>query len=151
MTEMRTVAIIDPRTMVAFAPHEVTDELLVEILLELKRRESAMTEWRRTTEDEIVRRGLRAAGAYRVDIGEARSRVWDGQQLHQTLARLLEDRIITIRDATGVVERTYKVDGRKAVHLLDTLDGEALQMVRDCFTWKAGRTRVQVTPAQLEQ
>jgi len=152
---VETVAVVDPRTGVAFKPEEVRDDLLVEIFTELERRERQMKEWRTAAEDELVRRyGDRRApwpiGNVEVSVKRGRGRQWDAEDLMSTVSQLAQDGLLTIRDVQGLVteEKTYKVDGRRAAELLSSLQGEALAELSRCFTWtQRSRPRVEVTPA----
>ena len=149
-----TVTIVDPRTGVAFKPEEVRDNLLVEIFVELERREQQMSEWRKLAEDELVRRygDRRAAwpiGNVEVTVDRKRSRAWDVEDLMSTVSHLAQEGLLTIRDVQGLVteETVHKVDGRRAAELLAGLQGEALAELSRCFTWQQkGRAKVEVTP-----
>ena len=157
LTRREPEDIIDPKTgeLVDVRRYPHTD--LIDVLLELRDHEQQFREWRIRVEDELVRRhgDRRAAqviGDYEIDVDRGWQRVWDPDQLTEVRRELLEDGLVTAADVLGVVESVRKVDGRKAQALLNRLDGEALQRVRECFHWEQkGRARVKVTPVvQLE-
>jgi len=147
--EQQTV--VDPRTGVMFPIEEVKDDLLVEIFTELEAREKQYQEWRRMAEDELVRRlpkdGPVVAGKYQLEVDQGFRRVWDATELQLVVEDLIERGLIRAEDADGLLtEQEPKVDGKKAVDLLNRSEGDALMELRRCFTWKQGRARVKVTP-----
>ena len=147
--EQQTV--VDPRTGVMFPVGEVKDDLLVEIFTELEAREKQYQEWRRMAEDELVRRlpkdGPVVAGKYQLEVDQGFRRVWDATELQLVVEDLIERGLIRAEDADGLLtEQEPKVDGKKAVDLLNRSEGDALMELRRCFTWKQGRARVKVTP-----
>jgi hypothetical protein len=154
--EQQTV--VDPRTGVMFGIEEVKDDLLVEIFIELEAREKQMQEWRRMAEDELVRRRDAALGEYtsdpwtvgarNVDVNHGWTRQWDATELETVVEHLVERGLLGAGDAAGLLtEQEPKVDGKRAVDLLNRTEGDGLMELRRCFTWKQGRPRVRVTPA----
>ena len=148
--EQQTV--VDPRTGVMFPVEEVKDDLLVEIFTELEHREKQFQEWRRMAEDELVRRHGDADGAgfnlpgKSIEVDHAWKRVWDATELQMVVEDLVERGLVRAQDAAGLLtEQEPKVDGKKAVDLLNRSEGDALMELRRCFTWKQGRARVKVT------
>ena len=155
--------VVDPRTGVMFPVEEVKDDLLVEIFTELEHREKQYQEWRRMAEDELVRRIdnlTNAAGAdggvhvgkYALEVNRGFSRVWDATELQLVVEDLVGRGLIRAGDADGLLtEQEPKVDGKKALDLLNRSEGDALMELRRCFSWKQGRPRVKVTPtARIE-
>ena len=147
-------AVIDPRNgevhLVADTPHEQ----LADILLALRWRLDQLKQWEQIVNDELVRRhGARRAaqpvGAYEVDVKTSRGRDWDVTALDYVLKHLVDMGLLGAHEIEGIVILEKRVDGKKAVALLNDLDGEALQMVRDCFVWKKGRAKVEVTPSAV--
>jgi len=141
--------VIDPRTGVVFPVEEVKDDLLVEIFTELEHREKQTQEWRRMAEDELVRRIPNGGdlGKYAVEVNRGFSRVWDATELRLVVEDLIERGLVRPQDADGLLtEQEPKVDGKKAVDLLNRSEGDALMELRRCFKWKQGRARVKVTP-----
>ena len=146
--EQQTV--VDPRTGVMFPIEEVKDDLLVEIFTELEHREKQYQEWRRMAEDELVRRvdgpGVEIPGKA-VEVNRGFSRVWDATELQLVVEDLMRRGLVRREDAAGLLtEQEPKVDGKKALDLLNRSEGDALMELRRCFTWKSGRARVKVTP-----
>jgi len=148
--EQQTV--VDPRTGVMFPVEEVKDDLLVEIFTELEHREKQYQEWRRMAENEIVQRyGDRKhhwrVGRLAIEVNRGFSRVWDATELQLVVEDLIERGLIRAEDADGLLtEQEPKVDGKKALDLLNRSEGDALMELRRCFRWKQGRARVKVTP-----
>jgi len=152
--EQQTV--VDPRTGVMFPVEEVKDDLLVEIFTELEHREKQYQEWRRMAEDEIIRRrdvaldkapGLWKVGKLAIEVNRGFSRVWDATELELVVEDLMARGLVRAEDADGLLtEQEPKVDGKKAVDLLNRSEGDALMELRRCFRWKQGRARVKVTP-----
>ena len=145
-----TQTVVDPRTGVMFGAEEVKDDLLVEIFTELERREKQTQEWRRMAEDELVRRvdgpGVEIPGKA-VEVNRGFSRVWDATELQLVVEDLMARGLVRAEDADGLLtEQEPKVDGKKAVDLLNRSEGDALMELRRCFKWKQGRARVKVTP-----
>ena len=145
-----TQTVVDPRTGVMFPVEEVKDDLLVEIFTELEHREKQYQEWRRMAEDELVRRikgpGVDIPGKA-IEVDRGFSRVWDATELQLVVEDLVARGLICAQDADGLLtEQEPKVDGKKAVDLLNRSEGDALMELRRCFTWKQGRARVKVTP-----
>jgi len=102
-------------------------------------------------EDELVRRlpkdGPVVAGKYQLEVDQGFRRVWDATELQLVVEDLIERGLIRAEDADGLLtEQEPKVDGKKAVDLLNRSEGDALMELRRCFTWKQGRARVKVTP-----
>jgi len=163
LTKREQQAIIDPRTGVMFSIEEVKDDLLVEIFTELEAREKQMQEWRRAAEDELARRyRQKALGGHRtpwtlgskaVTVESNASRVWDATELQLVVEDLIERGLLSEAAVDGLVlEQEPKVDGKKALDLLNRSQGDALMEISRCFHWKRGRARVRVTPtAQLER
>jgi len=151
-----TQTVVDPRTGVMFPIEEVKDDLLVEIFTELEAREKQFQEWRRMAEDELVRRtetvGVAIPGKA-IEVDHAYKRVWDATELQLVVEDLVERGLIRREDTDGLLtEQEPKVDGKKAVDLLNRTEGDALMELRRCFSWKQGRARVRVSStAQLEQ
>ena len=146
--EQQTV--VDPRTGVMFPVEEVKDDLLVEIFTELEAREKQLQEWRRMAEDELIRR-VRGSGVdipgKAIEVNRGFSRVWDATELQMVVEDLVARGLVRAEDADGLLtEQEPKVDGKKAVDLLNRSEGDALMELRRCFTWKQGRARVKVTP-----
>ena len=152
--EQQTV--VDPRTGVMFPVEEVKDDLLIEIFTELEAREKQYQEWRRMAEDELARRVEKYAGfeiaGKSVEVDGNFKRVWDATELQLVVEDLIERGLIRAEDADGLLtEQEPKVDGKKALDLLNRSEGDALMELRRCFSWKQGRPRVRVTPtAQIE-
>ena len=147
--EQQTV--LDPRTGVMFPIEEVKDDLLVEIFTELEHREKQYQEWRRMAEDELVRRTEKdddfGVPGKVIEVAKGFSRVWDATELQLVVEDLIERGLIRAEDADGLLtEQEPKVDGKKAVDLLNRSEGDALMELRRCFKWKQGRARVKVTP-----
>jgi hypothetical protein len=147
--------VVDPRTGVAFQPGEVSDSLLVEIFGELQRREKQMQEWRRLAENELVRRqqdkGWTVVDGNRIDVDNGMSRVWDAEELELVATDLVARGHLSLFDISGLIRNERKVDGRKALDLLNRGDEETGIELRRCFQWKRGRARVKVTPiAEIE-
>jgi len=144
-----TQTVVDPRTGVMFPVEEVKDDLLVEIFTELERREKQTQEWRRMAEDELVRRIPNGGdlGKYAVEVNRGFSRVWDATELQMVVEGLVARGLVRAEDADGLLtEQEPKVDGKKALDLLNRSEGDALMELRRCFKWKQGRARVKVTP-----
>ena len=150
-----TQTVVDPRTGVMFPVEEVKDDLLVEIFTELEAREKQLQEWRRMAEDELVRRIPNGGdlGKYALEVNRGFSRVWDATELQMVVEDLVARGLVRAEDADGLLtEQEPKVDGKKAVDLLNRSEGDALMELRRCFTWKQGRARVKVTPtAHIEE
>jgi hypothetical protein len=147
--EQQTV--VDPRTGVMFPVEEVKDDLLIEIFTELEHREKQYQEWRRMAEDELARRVEKYAGfeihGKSVEVDRGFKRVWDATELQLVVEDLIGRGLIRAGDADGLLtEQEPKVDGKKAVDLLNRSEGDALMELRRCFSWKQGRPRVKVTP-----
>jgi len=148
--------IVDPRTGIMFPIEEVKDDLLVEIFGVLEHREKQYQEWRRMAEDELVRRikgpGVDIPGKA-IEVNRGFSRVWDATELQMVVEDLVARGLVRAEDADGLLtEQEPKVDGKKAVDLLNRSEGDALMELRRCFTWKQGRARVKVTPtAHIEE
>ena len=150
LVPQETQTVVDPRTGVMFPVEEVKDDLLVEIFTELEHREMQYQEWRRMAEDELVRRikgpGVDIPGKA-IEVNRGFSRVWDATELQMVVEDLVARGLIRAEDADGLLtEQEPKVDGKKAVDLLNRSEGDALMELRRCFTWKQGRARVKVTP-----
>jgi hypothetical protein len=150
LVPQETQTVVDPRTGVMFPIEEVKDDLLVEIFTELEHREMQYQEWRRMAEDELVRRikgpGVDIPGKA-IEVNRGFSRVWDATELQMVVEDLVARGLIRAEDADGLLtEQEPKVDGKKAVDLLNRSEGDALMELRRCFTWKQGRARVKVTP-----
>ena len=156
LVPQETQTVVDPRTGVMFPVEEVKDDLLVEIFTELEHREMQYQEWRRMAEDELVRRikgpGVDIPGKA-IEVNRGFSRVWDATELQMVVEDLVARGLIRAEDADGLLtEQEPKVDGKKAVDLLNRSEGDALMELRRCFTWKQGRARVKVTPtAHIEE
>ena len=147
-------SIIDPRNGDLHQVAHVDHQPLVDILLALRARLDQLKQWEQIVNDELVRRhedrkAAQVVGAYEVDVTTTRGRDWDAEALHDTLRDLVDRGILGAHEIEGIVILEKRVDGKKAVALLNDLDGEALQMVRDCFTWKKGRAKVEVTPTAV--
>jgi len=150
LVPQETQTVVDPRTGVMFPVEEVKDDLLVEIFTELEHREMQYQEWRRMAEDELVRRikgpGVDIPGKA-IEVNRGFSRVWDATELQMVVEDLVARGLVRAEDADGLLtEQEPKVDGKKAVDLLNRSEGDALMELRRCFTWKQGRARVKVTP-----
>jgi len=152
-----TQTVVDPRTGVMFPVEEVKDDLLVEIFTELEHREKQMQEWRRMAEDELVRRRDALMGEYtkdawqvgtrHIEVDHKRTRTWDATELQMVVEDLAERGLVRPQDADGLLtEQEPKVNGKKALDLLNRSEGDALMELRRCFRWKQGRPRVKVTP-----
>lgn len=151
VTRHEAAGVVDPRSGevvdLANAPHPD----LVDVFLELAKREKAFKDWRAAVEDELVRRhGDRRApqvvGGHEVDVDRGMSRVWDPEELEGILEYLIEEGRISERDAEPVIKSFAKVDGKEAVKLLGRLEGEALVELRRCFRWEQkGRAKVRIT------
>lgn len=145
--------VIDPRTGVMFPIEEVKDDLLVEIFVALEEREKQYQAWRRQAEDELVRRhgGRREPWMMRsheIQVESNASREWDSTELQLVVEDLVERGLLHAGDVAGLLlDQEPKVDGRKALDLLNCSEGDALMELRRCFTWKKGRARIKVTPA----
>lgn len=142
--------VVDPRTGVMFPVEEVKDDLLVEIFGVLEHREKQYQEWRRMAEDELVRRaettGIQIPGKA-IEVDHTWKRVWDATELQLVVEDLIGRGLIRVGDADGLLtEQEPKVDGKKALDLLNRSEGDALMELRRCFSWKQGRPRVKVTP-----
>lgn len=143
---------VDPRDGAVLDLATVDHELLAEVLLELRRRETQMKEWRAAVENELVRRyGERRAaqpvGNFEINVDQGFRREWDANNLLDTLTDLEERGLVRAADVVGVVEVMAKVNGTEAARLLTRSQGEVLTELSECFTWKPGRPRVTVTPA----
>jgi hypothetical protein len=151
-------AVADPRTGEVIDVATIDHQALVGIFLATQDYERRVREWRQTVEDELVRRhgDRRAAevvGDHEVDVERGFSRVWDADDLADVLVDLLMRDKLSVEDVQGVVvQQEPKVDGRKAVQLLNRADEDTLIALRRCFRWEQrGRARVKVTPvASLE-
>ena len=143
--------VIEPRTGETLTLATASVSQLVDVFLELEKREKQFREWRTAVEDELVRRhednhGATLVDKQLVDIDRPVQRKWDPEDLIETVSDLVGRGLLTIMDAQGLVRDEPKVDGRKAAALLAQVDGEALVELRKCFTWQKGRARVKVTP-----
>jgi len=138
--------VIEPRTGETVTLATATESQLVDVFLELEKREKQYREWRTAVEDELVRRAGDNAHRDGWDVDQPMSRKWDPEDLIETVSDLVGRGLLTIMDAQGLVRDEPKVDGRKAAALLAQVDGEALVELRKCFTWQKGRARVKVTP-----
>lgn len=107
-------------------------------------------------EDELVRRhGDRrhgqVVGDHEIDVTRSFSREWDVDDLIETISYLATEGQISVTDVQGLVkeELVHKPDGTKLAHLLRHLERfnpEAHQELAKCFTWKAGKPKVKITP-----
>lgn len=144
---------VDPRDGAVLEVPDAPHELLAELLLELRRREDQMKQWRLAVEDELVRRyGERRAaqpvGNFEVEVERSMGRVWDATDLVAVAEELAERGLIRQADIAGLAHWEAKVDGRKAAALLSRVEGDALVELRRTFHWEQkGRPRVRVTPA----
>ena len=144
--------VIEPRTGETVTLATATESQLVDVFLELEKREKQFREWRTAVEDELVRRAGDDTHRDGWDVDQPMSRKWDPEDLIETVSDLVGRGLLTVMDAQGLVRDEPKVDGAKAADLLKRVEGEALVELRKCFTWQKGRARVKVTPvAQIEQ
>ena len=144
--------VIEPRTGETVTLATATESQLVDVFLELEKREKQYREWRTAVEDELVRRAGDDTHRDGWDVDQPMRRAWDAEDLIETVSDLVGRGLLTVMDAQGLVRDEPKVDGRKAADLLKRVDGEALVELRKCFTWQKGRARVKVTPVpQIEQ
>ena len=144
--------VIEPRTGETVTLATATESQLVDVFLELEKREKQFREWRTAVEDELVRRAGDDTHRDGWDVDQPMSRKWDPEDLIETVSDLVGRGLLTVMDAQGLVRDEPKVDGRKAADLLKRVEGEALVELRKCFTWQKGRARVKVTPVpQIEQ
>lgn len=152
ITRREATGVVDPRSgevvELANAPHSE----LVDVFLELAKREKAFKDWRTAVEDELVRRhgdrrAAQVVGNHEVDVDRGYGRVWDPEELEMVAHDLVARGLVRREDVDGLVEDVLKVDGRKAQSLLNRVDGDALAEIRRCFTWaQKGRAKVKVTP-----
>lgn len=152
VTRREAAGVVDPRSGevvdLANAPHPE----LVDVFLELAKREKAFKDWRTAVEDELVRRhgdrrAAQVVGAHEVDVDRGYGRVWDPDELEMVATDLVARGLVRREDVDGLVEDVLKVDGRKAQSLLNRVDGDALAEIRRCFRWEQrGRAKVKVTP-----
>jgi predicted HTH domain antitoxin len=148
---------VDPRDGAILTLADAPAEQLADVLLELRRREAQMKEWRTAVEDELVRRhgdrrAAQVVGDHEIDVDRGHSRVWDPEELELVAVDLVARGLLSLHDISGLIARAPKVDGRKAMALLNRVDGDALVELRRCFEWETkGRPKVKVTPvASLE-
>jgi hypothetical protein len=75
-------------------------------------------------------------GDWSVEASIRRESVWDGAELEPVLQQLVDDRVVTAGDLTGIITRTPVVSRSKANALLGRLDGDARQAVEACRAWQ---------------
>ena len=140
--------VVEPRTGETITLATASESQLVDVFLELEKREKAFREWRTAVEDELVRRAGPSNHGNGWDVDRPMARKWDPEDLIEAVSDLVGRGLLTIMDAQGLVRDEPKVDGRKAADLLKRVDGEALVELRKCFIWESrGRARVKITPA----
>jgi hypothetical protein len=152
-----TAVVVDPRTGTVLDLAGEHHELLIDVLLEIRRRDQQLKEWRQALEDELIRRhgdrrGAQVVGDHEVDVDRGWGRVWDPDELLEVIEGLIGRDLVALTAVSDIVTKVPKVDGRKAQALLSRLDGDALVELRRCFRWEQrGRAKVKVTPvASLE-
>ena len=151
-TDLERVEVVDPRTMevldLATVPH--TD--LIEVFQRLQDYERRAREWRTAAEDELVRRhgdrrSAQVVGDWEIDVDRGYSRVWDPEELLAVTSDLFKRRMLRASDLAGLVRNEQKVDGRRALTLLNRADAATVAELRRCFRWEQrGRAKVKVTP-----
>lgn len=151
------VIVVDPRDGTVIDLQAQPHEALIDVLLELRRREAQMKAWKTAVEDELIRRhgdrrGAETVGAWEIDVERGRGRIWDSEELELVCVDLIGRDLLSLQDIAGLIVRETKVDGRKAQALLGRVSGEAETELRRCFRWEQkGRSRVKLTPvASLE-
>lgn len=142
--------VVDPRDGAVLDLAVQPQEALVDVLLELRRREAQMKDWRIAVEDELVRRhGDReepeSVGDYQVDVDRAWRREWDPEELELVATDLVDRGLLSLFDISGLIGNVRKVDGRKALDLFNRADEETARELRGCFEWRHGRPKVGVT------
>jgi len=148
-----TTALVNPATgeqLELDAPSDV----LAGAVAEFKRRETQYAAWRRQAEAELVRR-LAVRNRRRATVGEweleieatGRARVWDTDELEQTLVELEAAGTIRAGEVAGLLTpQPPKVDGKAAAHLLTRVAGPARVALERCFRWEQkGKPRLAVT------
>lgn len=154
ITRREATGVVDPRSgevvELANAPHSE----LVDVFLELAKREKAFKDWRTAVEDELVRRhgdrrAAQVVGNHEVDVDRGYGRVWDMDDLLPTLQHLVAEGHLESHVAHSLyrVKTEQVANGRELASLLNRLDGDALAELRRCFRWEQrGRAKVRVTP-----
>jgi len=133
---------------------------LLDIVDYLRGRKAQLDEVLAQAEDEAIRRhGTRETmmpvGDWEVRVERRASRAWDVGELERTLIDLQTRGLVgeDVRDRVIKIKPT--VEGTEARRLVEHLDGEALDAVRQCFEWKESRPRVALTrttwPGTLEE
>ena len=143
----------DPVTGEALTLDAASDRL-AEVALALKEREAQLKKWRWHIEDELIER-LRAEDRKRATVGDweieiessGYGRVWDADDLEAAARELLDAGVVGGAEVAGLLTpQPDKVDGKRALRLLDRVPAEARRALERCFEWqRKGRPRLSVT------
>jgi hypothetical protein len=148
---------VDPRDGAILTLADAPAEQLADVLLELRRREAQMKEWRTAVEDELVRRhgdrrAAQVVGDHEIDVRRTWTRQWDTEEVEALAADLVSRGAVSLADVSDLIVAKRTVNGTRAQKLLNRLTGPDLAAFSEAFTWiERGRPKVDVTPvAALE-